>query len=371
MEKTDSMPQPSFAFFKFPGSEAYTGVVQRSGVPERLSSPSDLNGRSGFVVAPFVVEPSCPLLLIRPDETAQVAVGAGAGGDETGAHALLRDAVSALSLQPCPYPALSPSAARSAYGRAFASCHSRLVSGDFGKIVLSRRSVEPYAAGDNPARMFLRACEMYPRMFVVLVSTPAGGTWLAATPEILLAGEDGRWRTMALAGTMKMRYPVESIVWGEKDRQEQRYVADYISGVLARLGADADETGPYTALAGGLVHLRSDFTFSLPAGVGAGDVVSLLHPTPAVCGLPCEATRRHLLAVEPSGRRYYSGFTGPFALGGETRLYVSLRCMQIFDGCCALYAGGGLLDRSTEMKEWAETEAKMKTMRRIIEQGGE
>ncbi len=363
------MQQPSFAFFRLPGADFYTGIVQRSGAPERLSSPSDLNGRSGFVVAPFVASPSCPLLLIRPDETVRVAVGDGGEGGGSRGDALLRDVVSSLRLQPCPYPAMPPSAARSAYGRSFVSCHERLMSGEFSKIVLSRRSVEPYAQGDDPARMFLRACEMYPRMFVVLVSTPDSGTWLAATPEILLDGDGDTWRTIALAGTMKMRYPVESTAWGGKDRQEQRYVADYIAGVLGRLGADAAETGPYTALAGGLVHLRSDFTFSLPAGVGAGDVVSLLHPTPAVCGLPCEATRRHLLAVEPHGRRYYSGFTGPFGIGGETRLYVSLRCMEIFSGCCALYAGGGLLRDSTEMKEWAETEAKMKTMRRIAEQG--
>ena len=54
-------------------------------------------------------------------------------------------------------------------------------------------------------------------------------------------------------------------------------------------------------------------------------------------------------------------------LGAEaTHLYVSLRCMNIEGDTCHLFAGGGLLKDSTEAQEWAETEAKMETMRRII-----
>jgi isochorismate synthase len=51
----------------------------------------------------------------------------------------------------------------------------------------------------------------------------------------------------------------------------------------------------------------------------------------------------------------------------ETHLYVSLRCMNIEGDTCHLYAGGGLLKDSTEEQEWAETEAKMETMRRILD----
>jgi isochorismate synthase len=36
--------------------------------------------------------------------------------------------------------------------------------------------------------------------------------------------------------------------------------------------------------------------------------------------------------------------------------------MQISDGACELYAGGGLLKESTDMKEFEETKQKMQTM---------
>jgi isochorismate synthase len=50
----------------------------------------------------------------------------------------------------------------------------------------------------------------------------------------------------------------------------------------------------------------------------------------------------------------------------QTFLYVSLRCMNIEQDRCHLYAGGGLLKDSVEEQEWQETEAKLDTMRRCI-----
>jgi len=52
----------------------------------------------------------------------------------------------------------------------------------------------------------------------------------------------------------------------------------------------------------------------------------------------------------------------------STHLYVSLRCMQITDNAYRLYAGGGLLKDSLLEQEWQETEAKMQTMRGLLNQ---
>ena len=51
----------------------------------------------------------------------------------------------------------------------------------------------------------------------------------------------------------------------------------------------------------------------------------------------------------------------------ETHLYVSLRCMNIEGNRYHLYAGGGLLKDSQEEQEWQETEAKLETMRNILD----
>ena len=92
-----------------------------------------------------------------------------------------------------------------------------------------------------------------------------------------------------------------------------------------------------------------------------------LHPSPAVCGLPKREAFHFILHNESVPRRYYSGFQGLLGVGGMTHLYVSLRCMSIHPNHYRLYAGGGLLSDSDEESEWQETEAKLNTMRNVLE----
>ena len=97
-----------------------------------------------------------------------------------------------------------------------------------------------------------------------------------------------------------------------------------------------------------------------------GRVLSALHPTPAVCGIPKQAALEFILNNESHERKYYSGFCGPLNMDGATHLYVSLRCMEIMDNVCRLYAGGGLLIDSEEKREWEETKIKLNTMLNVL-----
>jgi isochorismate synthase len=262
-------------------------------------------------------------------------------------------------------------ATRETYADNFSTFHARLQQGTFRKIVLARCADENLDEHVSPVALFRRACECYPRMFIALVSTSRSGCWLTATPEILLEGSGGQWRTIALAGTMQLQGTQlhgegEQIHWSTKNIQEQRYVATYLMNCLERVADDIREEGPRTVRAANLVHLRSDFTFTLYNNARVGDVLQLLHPTPAVCGLPKQEAYDFILDNEHTPRLYYSGFMGPLNLSSITHLYVSLRCMQITNSLYRLYAGGGLLKDSVEEQEWMETEAKMETMRRVL-----
>ena len=75
-----------------------------------------------------------------------------------------------------------------------------------------------------------------PRMMIYLCHTPASGTWLGSTPEILLSGHGKGWHTVALAGTMPMQNEVMPTDWAKKNREEQGYVADYIRRIAKRFG---------------------------------------------------------------------------------------------------------------------------------------
>ena len=120
-------------------------------------------------------------------------------------------------------------------------------------------------------------------------------------------------------------------------------MASYIRRQLLSLGIRSTESGPYPAYAGALSHLKTDFHFSLKDNKNLGDLLKVLHPTPAVCGLPKEEAYRFILENEGYDRKYYSGFIGWLDPEGRTDLYVNLRCMHIEDEQLTLYAGGGLL----------------------------
>lgn len=375
----------SFAIYRLPYQKECTWMIQHKGEPLKLKSYTELNGKSGFVMAPFAVSPDQPILLIEADEVLTVDSG------QLTVDSLLQQwhniqvtgagenyQLSTINCQ------LST---RDRYHIDFSNFHSNLLNGEFQKIVLSRCVQEPRREEQLPMTLFQTACELYPRMFISLVYTPQSGMWLMATPEILLEGGGNEWRTIALAGTMKLEGealsfdspPVKGeprlsdITWSTKNIQEQRYVATYLMECLEHFSSQITEEGPYTARAANLVHLRSDFNFIMEDTQRIGELIRALHPTPAVCGLPKQQAFDFIRRNESQSRQYYSGFSGPLNLSddsqgdGQTHLFVSLRCMQILVDRYLLYAGGGLLRDSVEEQEWEETEAKFETMRSLLE----
>jgi isochorismate synthase len=143
-------------------------------------------------------------------------------------------------------------------------------------------------------------------------------------------------------------------------------VSHYIRTQLCSFGVHAEEEGPYTVRAGQMAHLKTSFRFSLPHAGRLGDLLRLLHPTPAVSGLPKDAASRFITANEGYDRRYYSGFAGWLDQKGRSDLYVNLRCMNISPHALTLYAGGGLMPSSVPGDEWMETEDKLQTMLSVI-----
>lgn len=340
----------AYAIYRLPHEDHATLITQSVGEPMELHSLTELNGKQGFVVAPFEVKADQPVVLIQ-------------GKTET--IALSNEQLTATDGKN-----RLPSDMSNYYKVDFANYHSQLEADKFRKIVLARCADEQMPKGVKPIDLFYRACQLYPRLFIALVETEKSGCWLTATPEILLDGHGADWRTIALAGTMKLEGDQldgegETLTWSTKNIQEQRIVATYITECLEQFTGDFREEGPRTVRAANLVHLRSDFTFKLADNNKIGDLLQALHPTPAVCGLPKREAFKFIVKNEHTPRRYYSGFMGPVAQE-DTHLYVSLRCMNIDGDVCHLYAGGGLLKDSVEEQEWLETEAKMETMKKLL-----
>ncbi|MBK5194924.1 MAG: isochorismate synthase [Proteiniphilum sp.] len=337
-----------FAIFRLPEEASPRFVMQTSGAAALFNDIEALNGQSGFVIAPFRISSGSPLIVIRPDCT-----------DLTEVDITIRERSRKEATRER-YNNID----KAMYDRLFQRFHKPLLQGEIKKLVLSRSKTIGREEAFSPGRSFFRAAEKYTHSCVFLFHTPQSGTWLGSTPEILLAGSGSGWQTVALAGT---RYPNSGIIsWDDKNLREQHLVTSYLLKQLTSFQIAPEINGPYTIKAGNLAHLRTDFSFSLSDRSKIGTFLKVLHPTPAVSGLPKEEAFQFIVDQEGYDRRYYTGFLGMLDPTAETHLYVNLRCMYIGKSSLTLYAGSGLLASSTYRDEWKETEQKLKTMASIV-----
>ncbi len=237
------------------------------------------------------------------------------------------------------------------------------------KIVPTRCAHSELLPHFSPVTGFLNLMQRYPKAFVSLVTTPETGTWLGASPEILVArNKENMFRTMALAGTQKLASGLDpaDAIWRQKEIEEQSMVMRYIISCFKKIRfREYVETGPRTVVAGNLLHLRSDFCVDLNEQDFpnlTSEMLHLLHPTSAVCGQPKELALQFLNAQEKYDRRYYSGYLGPVNIDQETAIFVNLRCLELRQTEAILYAGAGVTVNSDPSKEWIETEMKMQTV---------
>lgn len=345
-----------FVFYRFPGEHAVHGIRSDSSSLQCLQDVSSLNDKTGFVFAPFQSGKGHPIWLLPSKEEVCFSFSRKRGD--------VIEAPAAVSLSDvlCETPS-------GEYAGVFSRFSSALVSGEFRKLVLSRRWGMDCPSGFSLDEAFHVACQRYVHSYVYLFYTPSTGFWLGATPEILLSGCGGSYTTVALAGTQALVEGKPAGEWSDKNIREQRYVSDYICDCLRRRGIEARLNRPFTATAGALAHLKTEVGFSWEDTGHIGDLLEDLHPTPAVCGVPKQEAYRFICENEGYDRGYYAGFLGCLDPDGKTDLYVNIRCMQVEpeQRALSLFAGGGLLAASRCADEWIETERKLQTMKYVIQ----
>ena len=352
----------SFALYRLPWTDECHFILQTTEGVQTLGDITELNGKKGFVIAPFQQTEEHPIVLIRPDITAfhWTEIAQSIASLEYG------DDILPSNKPTDPIKQLNEEERYDRYYAAFRRFMEPLKEKKFKKLVLSRPAFCPIEKDFSPLETFVKACNDYPRMMIYLCHTPVSGTWIGSTPEILLSGQAQSWKTVALAGTLPIIDGVEPTEWSNKNKEEQAIVAEYIRKIVKKHGMKMTEKGPYTARAGQLVHLKTDFLFQLKETEFLGNLLKELHPTPAICGLPKAEAYQFIAENEGYDRRYYSGFIGWMDPEGQTDIYVNLRCMEIRPKEIKLYAGGGILPSSEVRSEWEETGEKMKTMKNIL-----
>jgi isochorismate synthase len=246
-------------------------------------------------------------------------------------------------------------------------------AGTLEKIVAARTKLIPLPEAFDLGKTLAKLLASYPHSFVNFFHLPGIGTWMGASPEVLIETKGDYFYTMSLAGTQPAQgdNPLKSAAWTQKEIEEQalvsRYIVDCFKTIRLR---EYEEHGPKTVLAGNLLHLRSDFRVNTQTTgfSNLGTVMlRLLHPTSAVCGMPRKEALSFLKTEEGWDRSFYAGFIGPVGIEQETSIYVNLRTASLNQTHALLYAGAGVTEDSVPEKEWEETELKCEIIGKFIQ----
>lgn len=245
------------------------------------------------------------------------------------------------------------------YSNQFRQYKEAFESKIINKVILSRIIAEPFE-NNKLAILFEALVDLRPNAFVYWFYHPKYGHWIGATPEVLLAQTDNRFETVSLAGTLYNGHD-----WTNKELNEQELVSGYITETLKNCEIDEyDKIGPVTIESGPVKHLKTTFVWQKQCD--SFKLANLLHPTPAVCGLPKQEALNLILSTEKHQRGYYTGYLGPIT-NGQPKFYVNLRCLNFLNKQAYLFVGGGLTSDSVLENEWQETEHKARSLLGVME----
>jgi menaquinone-specific isochorismate synthase len=240
----------------------------------------------------------------------------------------------------------------------------RIQSGLLNKIVLSRR-LRLRNARLGAWSVMQRLRDRAPSCFHFAFDMRAGRSFVGSTPERLLYRNDDIVETECIAGTMVRGHDgdsdhslAEHLLSNPKDRLEHYYVVEDTLRCLGDLCDRLDVgTDPHILKLATLQHLMTHARGHLKPGIATGDILTSLHPTPAVGGSPRDAALAAIRELEPCSRGWYGGPVGWLARD-QAEFAVAIRSALLTGNEILVFAGAGIVKGSNAEEEWRETENK-------------
>jgi menaquinone-specific isochorismate synthase len=248
-----------------------------------------------------------------------------------------------------------------------------IAAGALAKAVLAREVVV-HADASFDARVVVDRLRATQGGCVVFA---AGGN-VGATPELLARRRGAAVLSRPMAGTISRgatdagdSAAEAALAASVKDGLEHGLVVDAVVDGLRRSGVDITSVrGPDVARLATVSHLATTIVGIVEprSARSALELALRLHPTPAVAGAPCDAALAMLEDLETFDRGRYAGPVGWVDARGDGDWAVALRCAELDGTAARLVAGAGVVAGSSPDTEWAETQAKLEPMLRVLVQ---
>jgi isochorismate synthase len=254
----------------------------------------------------------------------------------------------------------------------------RIPGGSLQKVVLARALRVVAESPWDAEGIVQRLLATDPSAYAYLVDlSPAGADHLGATlvgasPELLVERHGDQVVCRPFAGSAPRsadpdtdRANAAALAESGKNRHEHQLVVDAITDALGPACAELQVSGqPELHHTDALWHLGTPIRGRLrQTSMTALDLAVLLHPTPAVGGVPTDAAN-DLIAELEGDRGFYAGAVGWCDAAGDGCWVVTIRGALLSpDRRTALaHSGGGIVAQSEPSDEVDETTTKFRTI---------
>ena len=248
--------------------------------------------------------------------------------------------------------------------------------GDMEKIMLARQTMLEFSHSFSPLLFLLRYPSAQNPIYKFYFEPAENHAFFSFTPERLYRRDGRMLLTEALAGTCSKEtingsdhQASEVLLNSEKDIREHNFVKEMISLELLKICTDIDMDKEVQVLQlNRLAHLYTRCRAQLkPEFEHDSAVLQLLHPTPAVGGVPKVPAMKHIMELEPFSRGWYAAPVG-WVRGDAAEFAVAIRSALVNGRFASLYSGAGLVKGSNPLAEWEEVDQKIGEMLAITRQ---
>ncbi|AMU97096.1 MULTISPECIES: anthranilate synthase component I [Xanthomonas] len=248
-------------------------------------------------------------------------------------------------------------------------------AGDIFQVVPSQRLRVPFRARPVDVYRALRALNPSPYMYFLDV----GGTQVVgSSPEILARLRDGVVTVRPIAGTRPRGATPEldkaleaELLADPKERAEHVMLIDLGRNDVGRVAEPGTvKVGEQFVIErySHVMHIVSEVTGTLKAGLNYSDVLRATFPAGTVSGAPKIRALEIIRELEPVKRNVYSGAVGYIGWHGDADTAIAIRTAVIQDGYLYVQAGGGVVYDSDPDLEWQETMNKGRALFRAVAQ---
>ena len=263
---------------------------------------------------------------------------------------------------------LTPTMTHAEWKEVVAEAVERLEEGGLTKVVLARRidieANRPFVVSD----VLERLAALYPTCMLYSIEG-----FLGASPELLVRRTGEAVDCHPLAGTVARSGDVHGdevlvarMMGSDKIRREHRVVVETIASLLSPVCADL-EIPPEPSVLGlrNVSHLATHISGHLVGDRPPPSVLelaALIHPTPAVGGVPTEDAIRYQQKVEGFERGRYGGPVGWMDARGDGMFALGIRGAEVAGASARIFAGNGIVAGSDPIDELAETQLKLQAL---------